>query len=374
VSKKPGAGQAYARVGRAKLRKVKDHPEAFQLDERGSLYEHYLRFVATLKPVAILMENVPDILNYGGRNIAEEISENLEELGYSVAYTLLNAAAYGVPQTRERFFLMAWHSQVSILPPSFPPPTRHVKEMPVGYKGTRAVASRLSAENRAILPGFRRSNRYVDVGALPSSDLQGPVTACEAIGAQPRIMGHLDGSIRRGPRRFDSGVPYDAEPHSEYARLMRTWPGFIAPPLIMDHVMRASPRDYPIFRAMRPGDEYPQAHALAVRAFEQRISALRLEGTDIQPGSEAFNSIYRSMVPPYDPSKFPNKWRKIDRDEPVRTLMAHLSHDSYMILRTCSGLKSWFRQLAILPFQETSRMARLTGGAVGRLNCSTLGS
>jgi hypothetical protein len=195
VSREPGAVQ--------KLRKVKDHPEAFQLDERGSLYEHYLRFVATLRPVAILMENVPDILNYGGRNIAEEISENLEELGYSVAYTLLNAAAYGVPQTRERFFLMAWHSQVSILPPSFPPPSRHVKEMPVGYKGTRAAASRLSAENRAILPGFRRPNRYVDVGALPSSDLQGPVTAFEAIGDLPRITGHLDGSIRRGPRRFN---------------------------------------------------------------------------------------------------------------------------------------------------------------------------
>ncbi len=36
-----------------------------------------------------------------------------------------------------------------------------------------------------------------------------------------------------------------------------------------------------------------------------------------------------AMVPPYDPTKFPNKWRKLERDFPSRTLLAHLSHDTY---------------------------------------------
>ncbi|MDU7523815.1 MAG: DNA cytosine methyltransferase, partial [Roseomonas mucosa] len=35
------------------------------------------------------------------------------------------------------------------------------------------------------------------------------------------------------------------------------------------------------------------------------------------------------IVPPYDPGKFPNKWRMLHRKEPVRTLMAHLGKDSY---------------------------------------------
>jgi DNA (cytosine-5)-methyltransferase 1 len=34
-------------------------------------------------------------------------------------------------------------------------------------------------------------------------------------------------------------------------------------------------------------------------------------------------------VPPYDPGKFPNKWRKMEPDMPARTLMAHLGKDSY---------------------------------------------
>jgi DNA (cytosine-5)-methyltransferase 1 len=35
------------------------------------------------------------------------------------------------------------------------------------------------------------------------------------------------------------------------------------------------------------------------------------------------------MVPPYDPSKFPNRWWKLRRDFPVRTLMAHIGKDTY---------------------------------------------
>ena len=35
------------------------------------------------------------------------------------------------------------------------------------------------------------------------------------------------------------------------------------------------------------------------------------------------------MISPYDPGKFPNKWRKMEADKPARTLMAHLGKDGY---------------------------------------------
>ena len=91
--------QAFARVGRSKLREIEAHPEAFRHDPRATLYTRYLRYVKSCRPVAILMENVPDVMNFGGHNVPEEICEMLEELGYVCAYTLLNAAFYGVPQT-----------------------------------------------------------------------------------------------------------------------------------------------------------------------------------------------------------------------------------------------------------------------------------
>ncbi len=107
--------QAFARVGRAKLRheahrrREDDADVAFLVDGRVNLWQRYLHYVRETRPVALLMENVPDILNHGGRNVAETVSEHLRREGYRVSYTLLNASWFGVPQTRERMFLIGIH-------------------------------------------------------------------------------------------------------------------------------------------------------------------------------------------------------------------------------------------------------------------------
>ncbi|WP_204350612.1 DNA cytosine methyltransferase, partial [Serratia marcescens] len=64
--------------------------------------------VTATQPLVIIIENVPDILNFGGHNVPEEICDTLEEWGYRTAYTILNAAYYGVPQVRERLFVVAF--------------------------------------------------------------------------------------------------------------------------------------------------------------------------------------------------------------------------------------------------------------------------
>ena len=128
---------AFTRVGRAKLREVRKDPEAFKNDPRARLYVRYLQYVKELRPLALVMENVPDVLNWGGRNLGDEICEALGR-NYSCAYTLLNAANYGVPQMRERFFLVAIHKDLAVHP-RFPAPT-HRGDLPRGYSGTRNVA------------------------------------------------------------------------------------------------------------------------------------------------------------------------------------------------------------------------------------------
>lgn len=54
---------AYTRVGRAKLREVYRDPQAFKNDPRATLYVQYLEYVRAIKPLALLMENVPEILD-----------------------------------------------------------------------------------------------------------------------------------------------------------------------------------------------------------------------------------------------------------------------------------------------------------------------
>ena len=299
--------QAYARVGRAKLREVADHPAAFKVDPRGNLYLRYLAWVGALRPLALLIENVPDILHYGHHNVAEEIVETLDAMGYDAKYSLINSAFHGTPQMRDRVFLIAYRRDLGCAV-RFPAATRHMT-LPRGYAGTRAVAL------KHVGAGFVSAD-------LGGPGLPGPVTAREAIGDLPPIQGE---SVRRGARRF-TGLTGYAEPadYSEYTALMRTWPGFEAGDGLSDHVIRALPRDVPIFRAMRAGAEYPEAHAQAMKLAEHEAAR-----RGVRTGTEAWRALIARMVPPYDVGKFPNRWWKLEADQPVRTLMAHIGKDTY---------------------------------------------
>lgn len=314
--------QAFARIGRAKLREVASHPQAYLHDHRGALYLRYLHYVERLQPLALLMENVPDVLNYGGNNIAHQMCQALTEMGYICSYTILNAAYYGVPQMRERVFLLAYANELGA-EPSFPSPT-HWLQLPLGYEGVRRVALKALAMTEG------RQDSYFCDAPEPEGELLPAVTVEEAIGDLPRLTCHLEGKLKRGPKRFTGRIPYpDDVPLSAYARIMRGWPGFENNDGVVDHVIRYLPRDYPIFQRMKPGDQYPEAYEHALKLFEEELARMNREGVEIQPYSREWNELRRRIVPPYDSKKFPNKWRKMEPDRPARTLMAHLGKDSY---------------------------------------------
>lgn len=317
--------QAFARVGRPKLREIDAHPQAFRHDPRARLYQEYLRYVDACQPLAVLVENVPDVLNHGGQNIAEEICEVLEGKGYVCGYTLLNASYFGVPQMRERMFLIAYRREVANAV-TFPKPS-HWLVLPPGYEGSRAVALKL-------LKGQIADAHDYHMPFAASSELPPAVTAEDALGDLPPIDARAEfasGALKRGARRFDVPIPYDRRRRiSAYGQLMKSWPGFEAPADgLKDHVIRCLPRDFPLFARLNPGDQYPQAWQHAMTMLDERVAELGRLGTPVLKGSAAWLKLRDAIVPPYDATKFPNKWRKMWRDQPARTLMAHLGKDGY---------------------------------------------
>lgn len=345
--------QAFARVGRAKLREVADHPEAFLKDARGNLYLRYLHYVNKLKPLAILMENVPDVLNYGGHNIAEETCEILTDMGYTCGYTLLNSVFYGAPQMRERMFLVAVAASVSDKI-TFPSPTHWIK-MPRGYEGTRQVA--LQTVKKGL---FEDADQFFKQPPQADPDTCLPaVTAKDALKDLPVITEHLEGKLKKGARRFDSLQRYPAAPINAYAKLMRSWPGFENDEGIKDHVIRYLPRDYAIFSRMNPGDQYPEAYSHAVDLFNERIEALRKQtGKALTEKSKAYKDLWAATVPPYDAGKFPNKWRKMESNAPARTLMAHLGKDGYSHIHYDSS------QARTISVREAARLQSFPDGFI----------
>jgi DNA (cytosine-5)-methyltransferase 1 len=323
--------QAFARIGRAKLRHLKQDPTAHLTDKRVSLYLPYLRYVDFFRPLAVIMENVPDIMNHGGRNVAEEIASTLEEIGYCCHYTILNTAHYGVPQMRHRFYLVALLNDLNIDPHTnsyFPSPT-HFIETSSGYEHALSTARSLLPRNTLF---GEASTRYLRPPE-PSKDLFPAVTTEEALVDLPKILFHRHTRTGRGgARRFDNLVHYrnDVElPY--YVKDMRMWPHFSSQEGgVRDHVIRFLPRDYDTFERMEQGAEYPRAHDIAVGRFQERRRAAEIEtGREIVEGSEEYNDLWRQIVPPYDPEKFPNKWWKLIPGQPSRTLTAHMGKDTY---------------------------------------------
>ncbi|MFB0875984.1 MULTISPECIES: DNA cytosine methyltransferase, partial [unclassified Sphingobium] len=308
---------------RSKLREIDAHPEAFKHDPRARLYLEYLHYVDAFRPLALLMENVPDALNHGGQNIAEETCEVLRDKGYVAGYTLLNASFYGVPQMRERMILIAYRKELGV-EVAFPAAT-HFMKLPPGYAGSRQVALKLLSRSHL-------EDRAHSYHSPPEADpaLPPAVSAAEALKDLPLLTDHLEGRLKRGARRFDELLLYPAARPKGYAKLMREWPGFESPKGISDHVIRYLPRDWKLFARMNAGDQYPEAHAHAVKMFEQTLVELRAStGRAIRTGSKEWETLRASIVPPYDVGKFPNKWRKMEPDLPARTLMAHLGKDGY---------------------------------------------
>jgi len=72
-------------------------------DERNGLILEYLRMVVELKPLTIMMENVPSLTNY---YLFKRTVKELRKIGYELDIGIVNTKDYGVPQRRKRLVLV----------------------------------------------------------------------------------------------------------------------------------------------------------------------------------------------------------------------------------------------------------------------------
>ena len=75
-------------------------------DTRGTLFFEIARFASILRPQYLFLENVKGLLNHDRGNTFEVILSALDELGYDVEWQVLNSKNFGVPQNRERVFII----------------------------------------------------------------------------------------------------------------------------------------------------------------------------------------------------------------------------------------------------------------------------
>lgn len=298
--------QAYSLAGRAKLRSLGEE-RINTNDARGYLYQDFLRFAIGLNAKAVVMENVPESVDYGGKNIPQIVCEELEQKGYVAKWTILNAANYGVPQVRERVIMIAVRSDLA-RDVSWPLPTN---SSPENYEtGNDARMKNFVSHANFMLP------------PKPETGLPAWVTVGDALSDLPVLFPTYDSKYVA--RKINMEMPYATPAQNDFQRTMREWYGF-EPFGVTANYFRNNKRDFPIFAMMAQGANYRDASNLAdsLLAKQIDISSLQTEDEDI------VERLRNEMVPCYDRSKFECKWKRLSLNKPSHTLVAHLGKDTY---------------------------------------------
>ncbi len=100
-------------------------------DSRGTLFFDVARIVKEKKPKIVFMENVKNFATHDGGKTLEVVKATMEELGYSFNQRVLNSVDYGIPQKRERIYMVCFRNDIAAKHFVFPkavPLTKHVKD------------------------------------------------------------------------------------------------------------------------------------------------------------------------------------------------------------------------------------------------------
>ena len=189
---------------------VRNHKRVIE-DPRNHLYRQYVSMIAKIKPKVFVMENVPGLENLAGGAVRAQIIEDLAQGGeYRVTSRVVDAAYFGVPQTRLRVLFIGVHAGLDVSPrfPSMPA----FAELPSLERSrdarTKSGWTYRSARSLLSEPAYS--------ALRDPSDLR-LVTVEQAIGD----LAHLRPNTKLVRKPSNDPLDYEARPTSAYQRARR---------------------------------------------------------------------------------------------------------------------------------------------------------
>ena len=161
-------------------------------DTRGTLFFEIVRFASILRPRYLFLENVKGLLNHENGATFEVIITTLDELGYNVEWQVLNSKDFGVPQNRERVFIIG-----------------HLRG-----ERTRRIFP-ISGENQSASSQAVKSNTIKQCGILqPNFNNSGVVYETDGIAPTLRAYqgGNLEPKIIQRGRGYNKGGEHSIAP------------------------------------------------------------------------------------------------------------------------------------------------------------------
>jgi DNA (cytosine-5)-methyltransferase 1 len=136
-------------------------------DTRGTLFFDIARIVNFHHPKVLFLENVRNLIKHDNGKTIEKIFTTLEELGYSIFSKVLNSSNFGLPQNRERIYIVAFHNSIHSTSFKFPKPTYEPVSLGNILENKPKNAKIISREDIEIYKEYVLSNSlFSDTGLL----------------------------------------------------------------------------------------------------------------------------------------------------------------------------------------------------------------
>lgn len=235
-------------------------------DPRNSLFKDFAGWIKVLEPKSFVMENVKGLLsrkNSDGENIVEIMKRTFADLGYFVEVWTLNSAEYGVPQMRERIFIVG-----------------HLKGFEIGKPPVTHTFSKINSNN---------SNFAI----LDEQDLRPALTLWDAISDLPELFAG----------KGEEEQTYNSDPETVYQELLRNPSERLYNHVAMQHSKRLVER----FKHIKWGEsssDVPSEHSarkrngngdLSGKIYDQNNRRLHPQ----KPSHTIAASFYANFVHPY---------------------------------------------------------------------------
>lgn len=161
-------------------------------DTRGTIFFDFARIIKAKKPKFAIFENVKGLLNHDGGKTYETMLRTLDELGYNAQWGILNTRFHGLPQNRERVYIVA--------------NLRERSSTKILFERGNGSADKMERTENGIIGQFynRKGKTHQDLGVI-SSEGHSPALLATTH-KNPRIVkiGDIDGLNTQYSRVYDS--------------------------------------------------------------------------------------------------------------------------------------------------------------------------
>jgi DNA (cytosine-5)-methyltransferase 1 len=150
--------------------------EGYQAAGKGGLFFEIVRIAKAKRPKQIILENVPAFATHDGGLTCDQALDALAKIGYDVTLQVLDSSKFGVPQQRERLFIVGIRLDIEAsgaAPFFFPTGTDDTKVVE-DILEARITTGRCAAKMKRLLPNpTERAARPVQVGQINDRNAQG---------------------------------------------------------------------------------------------------------------------------------------------------------------------------------------------------------